>query len=102
MSDIKNTPHYFKKINIFYYIEKKIKFNSCIEAKYFNLFTSRDLKFEDLDEELSLEGVEDDLNSDEEVIKEGKKKTIKELEIGMKIFNKKKFNIINNYKNKLF
>ena len=78
-------------------IEKKIKFKSDKEDKYFNLFTSRDLKFEDLDEELSLEGVEDDLNSDEDVINEGKKKTIKELETGMKVFEKKKFNIINNY-----
>ena len=60
--------------------------------KYFNLYSSIELGFEDLDRDYAYDGPEDDLESDEEVIKAGVKKTVDELDHALKVFNKKKFN----------
>ena len=78
-------------------IEKKIKLYDHNGQKFYNLYTTEDLKFEAIEDDIEYRGTENDSSSDEDVINASMDKTKEDLKIALKLFKKYKFKVINNY-----
>ena len=87
-------------------VDKK-EYNKDGKKTKFNLYKDKDLGLNIYDKQIKILDSEEDYESDEKIIMDGKIKTREDLSEALKIFNKKKFEEINNfskyckYKNKI-
>ena len=82
----------------YFTFKEKILYNKNGRKEKFNLFIEEELGLNKYDDKVNILPIEEDYDSDDMIIMDGKKKTEQELFQAFEILKKKNLNEINNYK----